>query len=135
MKEKEQQIEEMAKDFKCCYPCEMFNGYEASGALHNCNCEAYNKSENCAIARTVAKCLIVDNYRKLPEDSVVLKKENYDKLCHLAYFGYDDAYEKGSKETAEKILKLAEEYNKGYEDNFTFFIKAVKEKFGVEIKE
>ncbi len=36
------------------------------------------------------------------KDSVVLSKENYDKLCHLAYFGYEDYYEKGKKETAEK---------------------------------
>ena len=39
------------------------------------------------------------------KDYELVKKENYDKLCHLAYFGYDDVYEKGSKETAREILK------------------------------
>jgi hypothetical protein len=50
---------------------------------------------------------------KLPEDArvfiptneqyIMLSREDYEKLCHLAYFGYEDAYEKGSKETAEKM--------------------------------
>ena len=38
------------------------------------------------------------------EGKVVLAKEEYKKLCHLAYFGYDDAYEKGGQDTAKDIL-------------------------------
>lgn len=70
---------------------------------------------------------------KLPEDSVVLSKENYDKLCHLAYFGYDDAYEKGSKETAEKFLQLA--YDRCLEKSFIKKVEELAKQFSVEIKE
>jgi hypothetical protein len=47
---------------------------------------------------------LLELYQPKLEDSVVLAKENYDKLCHLAYFGYDDIKEQASKETAEKIF-------------------------------
>jgi hypothetical protein len=111
MKDKEKQIEEMAKDFKCCYSCEMFNGYEANGELHNCNCEAYNKPENCAIARTVAKCLIADGYRKIDKDSVVLSREELEKIKTNNFsYGVEKGYKSGllkaSKETAEKFMVL-----------------------------
>ena len=102
MKDKEM-IEEMAKDFKCCYPCEMFNGYEANGELHNCNCEAYNKSQNCAIAQTVAKCLIGDGYRKLPKNSVALSNEEY-SAYHKTVTELTIKACQSSKETAEKIF-------------------------------
>ena len=122
----------MAKDYKCCYPCEMFGGYEAMGAIHNADCIEYHDCKKCEIALTVARVLYNAGYRKLPKDSVVLSKENYDKLCHLAYFGYDDYYEKGSKETAEKIL------NELYctpKEQVESKIKELARLIGVEIKE
>ena len=77
----------------------------------------------------IAKELInVKGYRKVDKNSVVISKENYDKLCHLAYFGYDDAYEKGSKETAEKIYKQLQEHGT------TYVKKWIKEQFGVEVE-
>lgn len=48
--------------------------------------------------------LLENGFQYVEEDSIVLTKADYDRLCHLAYFGYDDAYEKGSQETAKDIL-------------------------------
>ena len=39
------------------------------------------------------------------KDYELVKKENYDKLCHLAYFGYDDVKEQSRKETTEDVIK------------------------------
>ena len=76
------------------------------------------------------------------EGKVVLTKEDYDRLCHLAYFGYDDAYKKGSKETAEKYHKAMRkiiherDYVEGYaeiglqEEN-----DEIAKQLGVDIKE
>lgn len=53
----------------------------------------------------LAEALYNAGYRQIPEGSVVLSKEEYDKLCHLAYFGYDDVEEQARKETAKEIIK------------------------------
>ena len=51
----------------------------------------------------VATVIYGNNYRKIPEDSVVLTQDEWNDENHLAKrFGYD----LGSKETAEKIFKM-----------------------------
>ena len=52
--------------------------------------------------------LVKLGYRKINENEVVLTKEYYNKLCHLAYFGYDDAYAQGVKETINKLMDYNE---------------------------
>ena len=64
--------------------------------------------------KSVARELYNAGYLNV-KDKVVLNNEDYDKLCHLAYFGYDDAYEKGCRETAEKILNfVADHYSSDF---------------------
>lgn len=79
---------------------------------------------------------VVKENEKLKEqlkDKKLLTEENYNKLCHLAYFGYDDAYEKGCKETAEKFLQLA--YDRCLEKSFIKKVEELAKSLGVEIKE
>lgn len=163
MKDKEKKIEEMAKEM-----CNVCKAIEET---------CYMKKQPCSLIRDEAKVLYEQGYRKLPENSVVLSREeynkkkkhlqnvlelssfqfenvvkeneklkeqlkdkkllteeNYNKLCHLAYFGYDDAYEKGSKETAEKIICLIKTFcpDKKFVEVIT---RIISERFGVEIKE
>ncbi len=37
------------------------------------------------------------------KDYELIKKENYDKLCHLAYFGYEDVKEQTRKEIYQEL--------------------------------
>ena len=46
-----------------------------------------------------------EGYRKLPEDSIVLSKEEYEKLKYT-WITDSDAYKKGCEEMAEKIFKM-----------------------------
>ena len=48
----------------------------------------------------IAESLDHKGYRKIPENAVVLTREEYEKLCDLAYFGNGE--EVIRKETAEK---------------------------------
>ena len=81
---------------------------------------------------STAERLINAGYRKIPEGSVVLSKEEYEKLCHLAYFGYEDVKEQGRKETAKEILSLAIKHDNGYETDMTRFISDLEKQYGVE---
>ena len=110
--EKHKQIEEIAKDIHIvCTACsgEMFDEY---------TCD-----------RCQAKLLIKKGYRKIPEDSVVLSREEYIDLSRN-YVG--EQVEQARKETAEKILKAFE-----YCNDTTFYAKWLElcKQFGLEIKE
>ena len=52
-------------------------------------------------------------YRKIPEDEVVIKKEAYERLCDLAYFGNGEQTIR--KETAEKF---AESFKQRMKDKY-----------------
>lgn len=105
----------------------------------------------------IAKTIYNAGYRKLPEDSVVLSSEEFEKLKYT-WITDSDAYKKGCKETAEKILnaqyqecKIAEQdvlkarggnkndnYYKGFSlgmTNTKMDIQELARQFGVEIKE
>jgi hypothetical protein len=130
MDNKDKIIEEMAKDIhyaitkECdlntrghCYKCE-FNTRESNGI----DCQT----------KLVAKILTKLNYRKLPKDSVVLSKEEYEKLKYT-WITDSDAYKKGSKETAEKIIKWFKENSVCIPSDE--YINEFAKQFGVEIKE
>ena len=51
------------------------------------------------------KRLCEAGYRKIPEGVVLLTREEYEKLCDLAYFGNGE--ETIRKETAEKFAEMA----------------------------
>ena len=142
--QKVMQIEEMVK--------EIFN---------TCAWRFSNPNDYKEVFNDIAEDLTKLNYRKLPEDSVVLSKEEYDKFyesveatilsniadggtsCHWCSEKYQKiGYEKGSKETAEKILKefykRAEKFEK-FDDCFEYYeireddFEEVVKQFGVEV--
>ena len=87
----------------------------------------------------VAEALYNVGYRKLPEDSVVLSREEYEKLkmleeCHITCEDMLEFVEKARKETAEEILNTVV----GAIDNGTFFRKnfifMMNKVYGVEMQ-
>ena len=125
---KQQQIEEMAK----------FMHYKTYGKdCENVKCElCWCPSEN------DAEALYNAGYRKLPEDSVVLSKEEYEILkikekekhwLETCMSVWKNAKIDGSKETAEKFLQLA--YDRCLEKSFIKKVEELAKQFGVEIKE
>ena len=91
---KEKIIEEMAKTLEFC--CNDKN-------IENCNSDM-----SCDYCR--AKHLYNAGYRKIPEGAVVITREEYEKLCDLAYFGNGE--ETIRKETAEKVAEKLKEIAK-----------------------
>ena len=91
-KQKQIAIEEMAKDicvecpYPTCVPCKA--------------CDSWGYAENAINA----------GYRKIPEGAVVITREEYEKLCDLAYFGNGE--ETIRKETAEKVAEKLKEIAK-----------------------
>lgn len=91
----------------------------------------------------VATIVYGNNYRKIPEGSVVLTQDELNDKNHFAQrFGYD----LGSKETAEKILnelnnliKNNEDFGRGVfgwkTEEILMLLKIYADKQGVEIKE
>lgn len=144
MKDKEKQIEEMAKDV---YENVYLEGH-------------FPKSTSKAIARFIME----QGYRKLPKDSVVLSREEYEKLTAPRVFiskkqlsekelaeklknfnygiiGVDESSieiiptrAEIEKETAEKIIDLIKTFcpDKKFKEIITHIIS---ERLGVEIKE
>ena len=120
MKDKEKQIEEMAKDI-----------YEQK------SCDT-SFEENCKL---LAYDLVSLGWVKIPEDKVVLSREEYEWLtCCFGKFEeiMNDIKELAHKETAEKIfnhlLGLIWEYpyRSCFREND---LKEFAKQFGVEIKE
>ena len=58
-----------------------------------------------SLRREIARIYYNAGYRKLPEDSVVLSREEVCELKCQAEEDFNKAYDLGSKETAERILK------------------------------
>lgn len=89
----------------------------------------------------VATIIYGNNYRKIPENIVVLTQDEWNDENHLAQrFGYD----LGSKETAEKFInetiKRKQTLMNPYTDDesecvSTFWIYKLAKQFGLEIKE
>ena len=87
----------------------------------------------------VATIIYGNNYRKIPEDSVVLTQDELNDKNHLAQrFGYD----LGSKETTEKFvnetIKRKQTLMNPYTDDesecvSTFWIYKLAKQFGVKI--
>jgi hypothetical protein len=119
MTDKEKQIEEMVEVIK------------AQSAEYNANCD--KDCDDCPYGDCVGKLaeeLLKVGYRKIPEGSVVLSKEEYAKdFCSQ----FNKGYERGSKETAREILKWLVDtgmINIAPDTTKMYF----KEQFGVEVK-
>ena len=94
MKEQEKQIKEMVKEIGNTWLVDL------EGDTKDVR-EVLDEVDIKGIARE----LYDKNYRKLPEDSVVLSREEYEKLKYT-WITDSDAYKKGCKEMAEKIFKM-----------------------------
>ena len=134
MKNKEKQVEEMAKD--CC-----------KSLLHCCMCDDCNYKEisnldECKSMR-IAENLVKKGYRKIPKDSVVLSREQFKILCEdkieITHLSIDEEFKKeceyeikqARKDKAEKCIRLIKE---------TFFTKEalcefIAKQFGVDLGE
>ena len=134
MTEREKMVEEMAK--KVCIACGKCK--ELKG--------------DCYLARNIASVMIDDGYRKVPAGSVVLTKEEYERLA--SYISEERARENFHEETEklkEKIRRetameiLLEIINKKemFVDSWEMVteivtvkeIKMVAEEYGVEVEE
>lgn len=94
MKEQEKQIKEMAKEIGNTWLVDL------EGDTKDV-CEVLNEVD----INNIARELYNKNYRKLPEDSVVLSRKEYEKLKYT-WITDSDAYKKGCKEMTEKIFKM-----------------------------
>ena len=130
---KQEQIEEMGKVMP----------EKIKDPLDNSRYIIFGKS----LRREIARIYYNAGYRKLPEDSVVLSREEYNLLINIKKF-FETAdgeisagnllvylkefKEQERKETAEKILKAFE-----YCNDTNFYAKWLElcKQFGVEIKE
>lgn len=119
MKDKEKQIEEMAKVVP----------EKIKDPLDNSRYIIFGKS----LRREIARIYYNAGYRKLPEDSFVLSRE---EICELKCQDKEDfnkAYDLGSKETAEKIFNgLHNIVDPIMEDDIK---EMIKREVGIEIKE
>ena len=131
MKDKEKQIEEMRE--------------------HICiGCSGKPCGEYCDKCKFVAEELLKHYQLKLPEDSIMLTREEYDSLkleiqqAHnkgvrvgfdLKEFKINSIKQKASKETAEKILNFIDSEDIGFSCERYRLKQLLKEQFGVEIKE
>ena len=94
MKEQEKQIKEMVKEIGNTWLVDLEGNTKDV-------CEVLDEVD----INNIARELYDKNYRKLPEDSVVLSREEYEKLKYT-WITDSDAYKKGCKEMAEKIFKM-----------------------------
>ena len=127
MKDKEKQIEEMAK-IMCGNDCEECAKESAEFYKQTLE-EARN---NKCLLKNCAKTLYEQGYRKLPEDSVVLSREEYIDLSRN-YVGEQVA--QARKETAEKIYtKIKDSFLMNSNNRYALKLW-IEEQFGLEIKE
>ena len=94
MKEQEKQIKEMAKEIGNTWLVDLEGNTKDV-------CEVLDEVD----INNIARELYDKNYRKLPEDGVVLSRKEYEELKYT-WITDSDAYKKGCKETAEKIFKM-----------------------------
>ena len=145
MKDKEKQIEEMAKEMSkelCCYydkkkrKCINCFGMEEDCDLH------------CNFGRTLER-LSNAGYQKIDKDSIVLSRKEYEEVKRYQSYipemkkAFDKVHNNASKETAEKIFQELLKEAKTHEFGGWIEIEAINvykmlidkaKQFGVEIK-
>ena len=101
MKDKEKQIEEMAKDLV---------GEDYAVVIVQARTTSLSNQTKKHLQKLIKK-----GWVKLPKDSVVLSKEKYELLVECSSYegvmkALKNEYTKGSKETAEKFIKECKKY-------------------------
>jgi hypothetical protein len=96
--DKQKQVEEMARDICGNFGVAIENKCGPLNFQCDCKCKWFNIAERCYNA----------GYRKIPEGSVVLTKEEYDGLKLIAS-NYYKAVKEVEKKTAEKFAKMLKE--------------------------
>ena len=139
MTDKEKQIEEMARDIAFEF-CPNRNLHKKWG--NEAQCYSDDNFSECTTIKNAVDKLYNAGYRKIPEGSVVLSKEEYAKdFCSQ----FNKGYERGSKETAREILEAiklkAWGNNADVNGNIWSYsisiyeLAEIAKQFGVEIKE
>ena len=129
MKEQEKQIKEMAKEIGNTWLVDLEGNTKDV-------CEVLDEVD----INNIARELYDKNYRKLPEDSVVLSRKEYEKLKYT-WITDSDAYKKGCKETVEKIFKMliseleSNQFLSGKRIIMEVDVENLAKQFDVEIKE
>ena len=124
--DKQKQIEEMVRII-----CGKYNngGCEIDGYVCNLRCDSRIRAEIC----------YEEGYRKIPENAVVLTREEYHKLKSLSTIEeitLGAVYENTRKETAEKICHKAKHDFVGFDKislKRLYFI--IKNNIGIELNE
>jgi hypothetical protein len=126
-------IEEMAKDIYDIIPDLNYGSYDIFGCY-----------------RRMAERHYEQGYRKIPDGSVVLTKEEYNELKSRAEEVFNEMTErmkaevkiakrmgviKGSKETAKEILKEVKSLLFPEEADLLAWLVAIADKYGVEVEE
>ena len=77
-----EQINEMTKDYKLCYPCEMFGGYidDDGNLCGDICCIDGSDCTKCGVSTDLAKSLIKHGYQRVDEDKIVLTESEYVEL-------------------------------------------------------
>ena len=135
MKDKKQQIEEIAREIAK-RDCHLYDKCPKP-IKHNCvSKDPAVMLESGKNYVTIATWLVNANYQKVDEDSVVLTKEEYDKLSYGAH-----AYGLMMREKYEysiqkrEAMALLDEYNKTLADIEAKTIRPVVISNGVDVKE
>ena len=97
--------------------------------------DSVKEAEECCVC---LKALYNAGYRKIPENAVVLSREEHIQMIKdLAESNaktYETAYERGSKETAEKLSDKVHRKMEAYIQPHTLYSQAEKELFKVFLK-
>ena len=138
------QIKEMTRDYRLCYPCEMFAGYvdDDGNLCGKKHCLEGLDCTECGVPTDLAKVLIKENYRKIPEGAVVLTQEEYEVLkikakekhwLETCMSVWKSAKIDARKETAREFFDLSEQCGGGVV--FYQRARALAQRCGVEVKE
>ena len=162
MADKEKQIEEMAKDIEHC--CNRYDEEDRFVGNKCSGCEYWCDTNNlcCSFGNKEATYLYNAGYRKIPEGSVVVSKEEHKQLYNderASYYRAENlAIENdllnrklidARKETAREILQIIEDDRIGYWDSCdcgkdeTYWrdnaiqgtLNEIAKQFGVEVEE
>ena len=119
----EKRIEELVKDYKLCYPCDMFTGYEVDGLMFCKGCATGNDCLTCGISTAAAKMLVKDGWINC-KGKVVLSQEGYDALIsvknemkYYKIYGYDSNFDLGGSHD-QPLLCIVRAKNKAQAEEY-----------------